>query len=81
MFLYSGKENPMRYGIMYNEDATRMVETVWYETTQERNEALYDLERTGRFTIGGTTSPLGRLVTVHSYALITAEDRDFYVRN
>jgi hypothetical protein len=78
--MYTDKVNPMRYGIMYNEDATRTAETVWYETKDERIEATLEIERTGMLNISYNGSPLGKQVSVHSFAPIEAE-YFYYTKN
>lgn len=78
MISYESKECPLRFGIMYAEDAGAIAQTAWYESDSERNEAVERLLETGELDLIPVSSPIGRTVEVYAFSTVDA-GAEYYV--
>jgi hypothetical protein len=74
---YTKEKSPLVYGIMFSEREGSQVETVWYESAEERDEAINYILEHGEIEIKSHLSRLVRSAKVKAFSKVDAEEH-FY---
>jgi hypothetical protein len=81
MMRYEREQSPLIWGILYSEASSSTAETLWYESKDERDEAIATLLECGEIPAGTLFSTRVRAIKPHSFSAINADEHYYKLIN